>query len=661
MTLVDCNPQVNASIALIHSQSLVELSSIISDGTAIELEEARARAKSQQLGVKGLSVFSGFVAREKKFVEKLRTKHRDETVRKRAMSERILYEGKAAEFEGPPLVIPIKLPDAEEERRKRLLVVAQRSSSHKESKAKTLESAMRHYEEKTQNPAAVGKESKKRFGFGSSKRKEPVPEGDRKRDKIKGAFGGLMKRSPKKDAAGADPADSSERRSGSPAASPAVANSSPAAANSPLTLIVDSPADSPVVGTPDQQPVDSPQILAELEAATAPSTSGQKHSLLKMALGGGKKSPDAAAAAADSPENDNDSPDTANAKAVRKRDKFMSLGKKISPSKLKVSTSFLPKGKLPSIGLRAGLKAGLNKVGNLVKKKDDSAAFSYKETAMKARVLWGSGENRRGEIAQNFVRGCIVFACVNVLERERRQHVKSFSERQTWSSKKPALGLEAEFNEEADLPQNSVPHDLDDIFAAGSLHRSSTMSLDDLYSAAGPPSPIHSRLRAMETSQNFHSPGSVRSGEDGENFWSVVERVFFVQKPKDEVVVEEVVEEVVVPRKKKAVEERVKWEWRDKVTWVDDAIKISTSNYGGGEGPGVGVPAAELKVGGEVKHVQTKDFKKRGEAWSRKRLSLARTFAALVGDGDATLGRVQERLFRVRGEEKKKGKKKAVP
>jgi len=184
---------------------------------------------------------------------------------------------------------------------------------------------------------------------------------------------------------------------------------------------------------------------------------------------------------------------------------------------------------------------------------------------------------------------------------------------------------------------------LDDVFNTSSMYRESTMSLDDMYNPA-PPSPIHARLSALESP----SMASIRSAEGQENFWAVVERVFYVKPSKQKVeVVVEIEEEVAVVRKV-IVEPRVKYTWVERRTWLDEMIKISHDNYGGGDG-GVGGEMPDLLAeggGGGVKRVQVKDFKKRGEAWARKRIRIATGFGRLLADGDRTLDVVKIKLFK---------------
>ncbi|GMI38808.1 hypothetical protein TeGR_g12682, partial [Tetraparma gracilis] len=148
-TLTDCRPQIAGEICAIEQSSLQELSSIISESTAVELEEARQRVKDQQLGATGLALFTGFVSREKKVVAKFRARKRLESETKLKLSEAILYEGKAAAFEAPPPSLPIRrASDAGAEKERRLAALERRRLEEQERRKHLREEVAQYYEEK---------------------------------------------------------------------------------------------------------------------------------------------------------------------------------------------------------------------------------------------------------------------------------------------------------------------------------------------------------------------------------------------------------------------------------------------------------------------------------------------------------------------------------
>ena len=176
------------------------------------------------------------------------------------------------------------------------------------------------------------------------------------------------------------------------------------------------------------------------------------------------------------------------------------------------------------------------------------AAASYKKAALQARNLWSSQPDAQEQLIRSFVKGCLVFACIKVIERDAKAHVPAFGERVNWSSgrghflaptlDKP-LGDDAideggeGGNPNASTPPLSDDDDLD--FTIAPQRSMNSVSINDLYAGSGELSPIKNL--------SFHD--SKRSGEiDGqENFWNVIGRVFRAPPSKaykqPEIVVEE--------------------------------------------------------------------------------------------------------------------------
>ena len=81
----------------------------LTPGAQLELSKAAARVKAQQLHTSGMAGLLNFVGNEKKLVKKLRRDHRERTKKKEVDYSAVLYEGPAAQYEAPPVVIPIKV------------------------------------------------------------------------------------------------------------------------------------------------------------------------------------------------------------------------------------------------------------------------------------------------------------------------------------------------------------------------------------------------------------------------------------------------------------------------------------------------------------------------------------------------------------------------
>ena len=315
-------------------------------------------------------------------------------------------------------------------------------------------------------------------------------------------------------------------------------------------------------------------------------------------------------------------------------------------------------GHLPSLGIASGIKAGLkkvnNKIGELGKRKEKP--FSYKSAASEARLKWSNEPGSLDDFKRNFVKGCIVFAAVNVLEKEKRHHLAAFGEREAWSSAAELtidVGGEGGGGGGEDAPEPGAVGSVNDMFSVGSVNDIFSLGSGDNNSPNSPTlagiynpfpvSPVHSRMGG-----NLDSPGSasIRSQEGQENFWAVVERVFLVKpKPVDEVPEVVVTEETVKPRRV-YVEPRIKYTWQERTTWIDDAIKVSNDNYAGGDGgAGSALPDLLRKTAG-VPTVPVKDFKKRGEAWAGRRMRIAAGFGKLLKDSEESRRTVQLKLFK---------------
>ena len=157
--------------------------------------------------------------------------------------------------------------------------------------------------------------------------------------------------------------------------------------------------------------------------------------------------------------------------------------------------------------------------------------------------------------------------------------------------------------------------------------------------ASSPLSPSHSIGGNSEYSHRSDIEGQ-------ENFWAVVGRVFRPNKSK-EVVKEEIVLEEEVPIVERViVERRIGYTWVERRTWLDEAIKISNDNYGGGDG-GVGGPVPDLIK--DVK-IHRKDLlddgRKEGWSWSKKRIESARKFGGGIMNADEVLDVIKGKLFK---------------
>ena len=252
----------------------------------------------------------------------------------------------------------------------------------------------------------------------------------------------------------------------------------------------------------------------------------------------------------------------------------------------------------PSLGnMMKNPFTGLTGRGGKEAKGVEQYKFEYSEMAKGARKLWGKGA--REKVAREFARGVLEVGWRRAVEREGRRLMHSFEgssgEEQEREHFRPIDGSELDFEP---------------------VHSLYATSLPEIYSSS--PSP--------------KKPPKITSPTQ-ENIWSQVERVFrnkhvpLVVPSPPPPAVPQVVEE---PPGRKVP--RVKWKWTERVTWLDEIIRVSNANYGGGDGGGQEVGGGKEKGQGRKgrKDGQDNDFKKFGEPWAKKRIGLAATFEEMM-------------------------------
>jgi hypothetical protein len=266
--------------------------------------------------------------------------------------------------------------------------------------------------------------------------------------------------------------------------------------------------------------------------------------------------------------------------------------------------------------------------------------FSYKIEAQKARAKWKEDEAMgKDDLIRSFVKSVVVLGAIKVIRANQREYVPAFSDKKPWNGERcRGESVEVVEDEAATSPVvgdgkfNLPPLDVD--------APDSTASLSNLYRTASF-SPVHS-IRGEGSEFSFN-----RSEIEGqENFWSVVGRVFRPNKSK-EVVEEEVVLEEEVPKVERVVvEKRIGLTWVERRTWIDNVIKISNDNYGGGDG-GVGGPVPNLIEDVKVCRPDLlDDQRKEGQSWSRKRIDSARRFDKKIMNADDVLEEIKGKLFK---------------
>ncbi|GMH85156.1 hypothetical protein TL16_g10138 [Triparma laevis f. inornata] len=270
------------------------------------------------------------------------------------------------------------------------------------------------------------------------------------------------------------------------------------------------------------------------------------------------------------------------------------------------------------------------------------------------------------EVVRAFVKGCIVFASIKVIEKERKKHIRAFGERKQWSSKKgyffsPTLdpNVEAMKGEKGeDDPAATPPISEDsksdegdneegnneveeDFNLVGPMQSTNSVSIHDLYGDT-----TMSPIQMYSTHLGSNKGGGSEIEGDQENFWKVIDRVFRAPKSKAYIQPEIVVEEEIKKVVKVYVEPRIKYQWQERITWLDEIIKIANDNYGGSDG-GFSREIPTLIKSSKVYRADiVTDSQKRGTSWSAKRLQSAVEFEKKIFDPDVTLQSVQAKLFK---------------
>ncbi|GMH76453.1 hypothetical protein TrST_g1979 [Triparma strigata] len=331
--------------------------------------------------------------------------------------------------------------------------------------------------------------------------------------------------------------------------------------------------------------------------------------------------------------------------------------KSITPPK----SSFFARPKFgnPLAQVGQGLRSMGTKIG-VVKKK--SPKYSYKKEAEKAREVWKGA--REEEVVRAFVKGCIVFASIKVIEKERKRHIGAFGERKQWSSKRGYFYAET-LDPKVEIMKSNVVEDVSDdpnpastppVSEDSKSDGGDVNSDDDFDNLVVPMQSTHSvsinELYGDNTLSpiqmySTHSDSKPKAGpvEGQENFWKVIGRVFRAA-PSKEVEKEEIaVEEEIKKVAKVYVEPRIKYQWQERITWLDEIIKMANDNYGGSDG-GFARDIPSLVSKSTQRRADAKDSQKRGEPWSKKRLQSAIEFEKTIFDPDETLESVKSKLFK---------------
>lgn len=106
------------------------------------------------------------------------------------------------------------------------------------------------------------------------------------------------------------------------------------------------------------------------------------------------------------------------------------------------------------------------------------------------------------------------------------------------------------------------------------------------------------------------------------------------------------VEEEIKKVAKVYVEPRIKYQWQERITWLDEIIKIANDNYGGSDGGFSREMPTLIKSSKVYRADIVTDSQKRGASWSAKRLQSAIEFEKKIFDPDVTLQSVQTKLFK---------------
>jgi hypothetical protein len=298
----------------------------------------------------------------------------------------------------------------------------------------------------------------------------------------------------------------------------------------------------------------------------------------------------------------------------------------------------------PFGNIKNKVKRGMTKIGNKMGfTHGEGDGFSYMIEAHKARSKWKQQEAMgKDELIRSFVTSVVVLGAIKVIRAKQREYVPAFSDKKPWNGER-RRGESIEVEDDTTPPVSSSDNVGDGKLTLPPLEvdaPDSTASLSNLYRTASF-SPVHS-IRGEESEFSFN-----RSEIEGqENFWSVVGRVFRPNKSK-EVEEKEIILEKEVPKVEQVfVEKRIGFTWVERRTWLDEAIKISNDNYGGGDG-GVGGPVPNLIKDVKVCRPDLLDDKrKEGLSWSGKRIESARKFDKRIMNADNVLKEIKGKLFK---------------
>ena len=302
---------------------------------------------------------------------------------------------------------------------------------------------------------------------------------------------------------------------------------------------------------------------------------------------------------------------------------------------------------LPNLHVGDMLKHVTDGIHHLVHKDISSHAelpFSYRKVALAARETWSKQPSAHDEFVRGYVRGCILFGVRRATDRLQMQRHTPFedpAEREDggWRRQDSAGGEGPVFKPDDD--DDDVP------FNANNSVYSST--LEELFSSVSSPIKVEQ---------------STLSIDEQESFWSVVERAFFVVPKKPPLPPPPIVDEEPPPPEKVPVVPRVKLAWKERITWLDEVIKLHNDNYGGGEGQG--------GDGGELRMLSQNsglnqykrppaepDWLKRGTPWADKRVKNAKEFVDLTASEEKVQHYLKEDLCRSWDVDEKRPKSKA--
>ena len=279
--------------------------------------------------------------------------------------------------------------------------------------------------------------------------------------------------------------------------------------------------------------------------------------------------------------------------------------------------------------------------------------YSYKEMSKNAKTLWS--KDSREMIAREFAQNVILKGYGHALRRNKTYHGHSFEEVQRYMSpeRKKRMNFDDNGNDDDDDDDNddnnnnnnnsNNNNDNDDNKNYDGNEYDDNNEFNTLFH------PINASKYAIELDELYSTPSPQKPPPERfsripqENIWTQVERVFRTTARKKiptppPVIVPEVIEEIVKPPTP-----RVPFNWKDRVTWLDELIAMSNANYGGSDG-GIGGEVPSLIK--QTKRRQTEDWLKSGEPWARTRTDNSKQFLKLLIDKKAAKKRIDEKLFK---------------